>query len=52
MVYADGVLILQELLEIADLGASFFSPPCARSILFSNLGLYLYLLTEELKVIP
>lgn len=50
MVYADGVLIFQELLEIADLGAplSFFL--CARIIPFFSLGLSLYLFMKKLGV--
>lgn len=50
MAYADGILIFQELLEIADLGAFFFSSLCVRILPFFSLGLSLYLFTQELEV--
>lgn len=50
MVYTDGILIFQELLETADLWVPFSSPPQARMVLLFSLGLSLYLFTEELEV--
>lgn len=50
MVYTDGILIFQELLETADLWVPFSSPPQARIVLLFSLGLSLYLFTEELGV--